>query len=343
MWKRCSVFIIVLACVLVIPATGICQSGPKPVCAVLPFYPDEASARDYESRYITNRYAQLLGELERYQVLSPGEIERRLAENGLSESVDNCSEKACALTIGNSLNADYVIYGIIGHIGNMYSLDTTIVDVKKETIMNSTVTDIEGARNAFAEKAPPRNITSLLILSQMPSDWDATPTPEIAEIEPGKEISAPAPVPMPEAFESAAAPAEKAIQFGPRIGLGYSDDGVEVGIGVEVRHSNLSFKIIGNDIGFAGAFSYYLQPVGNSPYASLVTGYYWDDHDVDEEGFIYGALAGYRINVKENIDICLGLGVGFVDWKQTEPNNDGVKGDDTDTILIGEFTVGYMF
>jgi len=332
------VFLILIASLFILPSTGFCQASPKPTCAVLPFYPDEGSAQDYESRYITNRYADLLRELDRYNIISPAELEKRLIQ---IELLKNCSAKQCATEIGKALNANFVIYGIIGHIGNLYSLDTTIVNVDSGKILNSKVTDFEGTRDEFVEKAPAANITSLLMLSQMPAEWRTTsdkvvqpPRVEATETEPVEEIAEPA------------EEMEKPFHVGPRLGLGYSDDGVEVGIGFEARHNNLSVKVIGGPIGIAGSFSYYFQPVGNTPYASLVVGYYEDDpHGIDEEGMIYGILGGYRLNLKENIDLSVGIGVGYVDWEQTELNNAPApfKDDGTDLIPIGEFTIGYMF
>lgn len=339
-----SIFLVgLIAFISFFPASGFCQSGPKPTCAVLTFRPDEASAQNYESRYITNRYADLLRELERYNVLSPADIEKQLAGERATGFPETCSEKSCAVEIGKELNADFVIYGLIGHIGDMFSLDTTIVNVANGSILNSSVTDIEGSREEFVTKAPPRNITSLLMLSQMPSEWRTQGGETVSP-----ESAAPVPAPAAEPAEKMIEPAEKAekpFKIGPRLGVGYGDDGIEIGIGLEARHNNLSLKVIGNDIGVAGAFSYYLQSVGNTPYASLVTAYYKDDPDgIDEEGILYGVLGGYRINVNENIDVCIGLGAGIIDWEQTERNPDtGEKDDGTDVIPIGELTFGYMF
>ncbi|MGM0452926.1 MAG: DUF2380 domain-containing protein [Thermodesulfobacteriota bacterium] len=308
-------------------SSGFCQSGNRPTCAVLKFLPDEASTEQYESRYITNRYAQFLSELDTYEVLPLSEIDQALSETDQAEPAKRCTEKSCAIKIGKTLEADYVIYGVIGHIGKLYSLDTAMVDVDKGKIVNTAVTDIEGKRDQFANEAPPQNIKFLLGLNQAPS-VEQTSQPEQAAS------------PQPRPAADAKPVKEKNLQIGPRLGLGYSDDGIEVGIGVETRYNNLSLKILGNDIGFAGSLSYYIHVYGNSPYASIIAGYYDDDpHGIDEIGRVYGALFGYRINFLENMDACLGLGAAYFNWDQTE----APMKDDTEIAPIGELTLGYMF
>lgn len=322
-------------------APSSAMTEERPTCAVLSFHPDEASAEFYESRYITNRYAELIEELGIYDVLKPADISSRLPLEEVKVA-ETCTDQNCAVDIGKKLKVDYIIYGIIGHIGRIYSLDTVLIDVQTGKVVNSAVTDFIGARDEFAVKAPPRNIKSLLVLSKKPALWkDATLSDKKEEAEPAEAAA------EEEATEtvSEGEPSEsKALHVGPRLGVGYSDDGLEIGLGAEVRLNNLSFKVLANDIGIGTALSYYVHAVGNSPYASLVWAYYDDDpHGVDEIGRIYGALAGYRINVNENLDACLGVGAGWVNWDQTEFNNDGVKQSDEEWILIGELTIGYMF
>ena len=162
-------------------SSGFCQSGNRPTCAVLKFLPDEASTQQYESRYITNRYVQFLDEVRTYDVLPLSEMDQALSQTNQTELAKQCTEKSCAVKIGETLEADYVIYGIIGHIGKLYSLETSLVDVSKGEIVSSAVTDIEGERDQFIEKAPPQNIKSLLDLNQEPTMQPSAqpePTPE---------------------------------------------------------------------------------------------------------------------------------------------------------------------
>lgn len=315
------------------------QGFAKPTCGILWFYPDKESAEDFESRYITNRYALLLEQLNIYEVLPPEQIEQSLGADQMGEP---CREKACATNIGEKIDADYMIYGVPGHVGGLYSLNTTFVNVETNTIVNSTVTDLEGTQDEFIQEAPPHNIRSLLNVQQTPPDWGAPTGPAEVPGEKEKVEEPPPEKPSPET-KPAAEPEEeeKAFSIGPRIGLGASDEGVyEYGLGFEVQYSNISLTVLGSDAGFSGGISYYLNATGDSPYLALV-GIYYDDEDggVDEIGRIYGIMAGYRYHLIENLDINAGIGIGYSNWDQTEAPRDN----DEELAPLGMITLGYMF
>ena len=317
----------VFAFLLYFPQAGFCGNLHKPTCAVLNFHPDAASTEHYESRYITNRYSTLLGQLKLYDVLSPAKVHEKLMDQKW-QMIDTCNDKKCALEAGRILGVDFIIYGVLGHIGKMYSMDTTLLDVKNATVVNTAVTDFEGNRDEFAKQAPPRNIQALLGIKTIPPEWASL----LSES-----------TPMTEAVEASPQPAEKAFHIGPRVGLGFGDDGLQIGIGLEAMHKNFSFKVLGNDKGFAGALSYHLHPEGNTPYASLVGAYYEDTPHNHEIGVIYGLLVGYRIYLHEKLDLCVGIGVGYDDWDQKRPNTIGIKESGSKAMLLGEFSIGYLF
>lgn len=323
-------FIFIFGFLLCIPVPGISAPLNKPVCAVLTFHPDINSTEHYESRYITNRYSTLLEQLDIYEIMSPDKVTERLKDSKW-QMVDTCNRKECALEAGRIIGVDYIIYGVLGHIGKLYSMDTTLLDVKKGKVINNATTDFEGSRNNFAKQAPPKNIQKLFGISTPPPGWEKI----LSEGTPKKEVILPEPAP---------ATAEKNIHIGPRIGLGYSNDGVEVGLGFEVMKNNLSLKMLGDTKGVAAAVSYHVKPEGNTPYVSLAGAYYKDDpHGIDEDGWIYGVLVGYRMYLTEKLDLCLGIGPGVINYHQTEKNHRGNKDSGTDFRVIGEFTIGYMF
>lgn len=328
MWTRRSIWLLfgaVFAFLLCFPVNGFCENGHKPTCAVLTFHPDVASTQQYESRYITNRYSTLLSQLDLYDVLPPAKVNEKLTEKKW-QMIDTCKDKKCAVEAGRILGVDFVIYGVLGHIGNMYSMTTTLLDVKNATVVNTAVTDFEGNRNDFAQQAPPRNIHTLLGIKTIPSEWSESSQAQPEEpAQPAKKTT------------------EKALHIGPRVGLGYSNHNLEVGVGAEARFKNASLKFMVNREGFAGALSYYLVPEGNSPYASLVAAYYRDKARHREIGRIYGAQVGYRIYLRENIDLCVALGAGYLNWDQTHPNVYGVEEHGNKVIFLGEFSIGYMF
>jgi hypothetical protein len=319
-------FFVFLCCFLLIPAaSGICQE--KPSCAVLMLHADEASTDiyEFESRTLTTRFAQELEKFGKYNVMNTGEMTTKLSESEKGE-IKTCKLKGCAVRYGAALNVDYVIYGVFGHVGSMYSIETNLVEVKTGKLVQQVTTDFEGDRRAFAEKVPPENLKSLLGVSQLPEGVATAAT----KAEPSTVEQAPT--------------AGKKFHFGPRVGIGASDDGVEFGGGLELRYSNFSVSFIGNDAGFGGGLAYYLHPEGNSPYLSLI-GIYYDttNHGLDEIGRIWGGIAGYRIMLGHGLDLNLGIGAGYVNWDQTEKPDYGKKDHDEEIIPVGECTIGYMF
>jgi len=259
-----------------------------------------------------------------------------------------CTDLGCSLKIGKQLDVDFVIYGIIGNVGNLYSLDTTLVNVAGGNETQHGFYDYEGTQDEFTKNAAMENIKSLFGVSEIPGAAEI-----IAPVAPASAPAETAAAGAPE--ETAALPEKPAKSFyvGPRIGLGVSDDGIEFGGGLEVQFNHLSFIALLNGDGYAGGISYYLHPQGNSPFLALAASYYdAENHGVDEIGRIYGVLLGYRINLgnymkkdfASHINARIGLGAGYVNWDQTEPDlSDGEQDKDEEIIPIFEVSLGYLF
>ncbi len=306
--------------------SGNCQEKPK--CAVLMLHADEASTDiyEFESKTLTTRFTDELKKFGVYDVMDFTEMEKKLSAQSEGGQIKTCKLKGCAVRSGAALNVDYVIYGVFGHVGNMYSIETNLVEVKTGKLVQQVTTDYEGDRRSFAEKVPPENLKSLLGVSQLPESIAAITTkPETSEAEtPSK--------------------APKKFHFGPRIGIGASDDGVEFGGGIEFRFSKISFTVLGNNDGWGGGLAYYLHAEGNSPYVSAVGIYYdTENHGLDEIGRIWGAVLGYRILLGHGLDLNLGIGAAYVNWDQTESPDFGDREKDEEVVPIGEATIGYMF
>jgi hypothetical protein len=282
-----------------------------------------------------------------FDVMDYKKIDDLLKEKNAGDLEKTCTDSGCALKIGNRLNVDFVIYGIIGNVGNLYSLDTTLVNVAGGNETQHALYDFEGTQDEFTKTAALENIKSLFGVSEIPG------TAEI--IAPVAPAAAPAEMAAPEAAEKMAAPPEKpakSIYVGPRIGIGASNDGVEFGGGLEVQFKHLSFIALLNGDGYAGGISYYLHIQGNSPYIALSGTYYDTENDgVDEIGRIYGVLLGYRITLDNYVDkefashinARLGVGAGYVNWDQTEFNRNGDQDNDEEIIPLFEATLGYLF
>ncbi len=346
-----------LLSVLAIP--GYCSE--KPTCAVLLFHPDTASSNIAESQNLSGNFAELLNRLDMFEVFDYNEVAQILERKNAADLEQSCTDLGCALKIGNKLNADFVIYGIIGNVGSLFSLDTTLVNVAGGNETQHAVYDFEGTQEAFVENAPAENIKSLFGLYELPPAPEPTvsdaaaPSASTETQNAMKNATAePADESLSETDEADAPMAEqpKKLRVGPRIGIAASNDGVEFGGGFEVQFSKLSFQLLLNGDGFASGCSFYLHQDGNSPFVSLVGSYYdTKNHGVDEIGRIYGLLLGYRLgfdtflekDFAENMNLRVGLGAGYVNWDQTELNRDGKKDSDEEIIPVFEFTLGYMF
>ncbi len=347
MSRKKAIFILTsIFLLLVLAMPGYCSE--KPSCAVLLFHPDMSASNIYESQMLSNKYAELIDRLDMFDIIDYNEVDDILKSKNAFDQEKTCTDLGCALKIGNKLNADFVIYGIIGNVGNLFSLDTTLVNVAGGNETQHAVYDFEGTQAEFAKNAPTENLKSLFGISEIPAAVvTASPTPDaVASVtEPQTPIMIEEPAPIKKQ--------PKKFRIGPRIGLGASNDGVEIGGGIEAQFKKLSYQFLINSEGFTTGFSYYLHQSGNSPFLAIsYTNYDTENHGVDEEGDIYGLLLGYRLALEnyvkkdfaKRIDIRVGAGVGYADWEQTEPQKGGEPPDsDEEIIPICELTLGYMF
>lgn len=322
-------------------------SSEKPTCAVLLFHPDMSASNIYESQMLSNKYAELINRLDMFDVIDYNEVAEILKSKNALDLEKTCTDLGCALKVGNKLNADFVIYGIIGNVGSLFSLDTTLVNVAGGNETQHAVYDFEGTQTEFAKNAPAENLKSLFGINEIPAATVTTiPTPEavVNVTEPQSPVVV---EPEPMITEQ-----PKKLRFGPRIGMGASNDGINLGGGFEVQLKKLSFQFLLNEDGFAGGFSFYLHPAGSSPFVSVVGSYYDTKHKgATEIGRIYGVLIGYRLtfdkfikkDFAKNLDTRIGIGAGYVNWDQTKVKENLLKDGDEEFIPIFEFTVGYMF
>lgn len=326
--RKLLLCILLFLCCFVILAAPV-HGVEKPGCAFLSLHVDEGSTAVSEShgRELTTRFTEALDLLDVYDVMAAGEMTRNIAmRKGLGAAP--CTNLSCAVEYGKLLNMDYVIYGIYGHVGSVYSVETILVDVQNNQEIRHVVTDYKGNHQGVIEKIPMENLKTLLGMAVLPPG---------AEAAYGRIVKG-------DIGDAEKATEKKSLRFGPRLGLVASDDGVEFGGGIEVRLNNLSFKIMGNgDGGIGGALSYYLNIVGNSPFLSVAGAYYdTKNKGTNEIGRVYGLMLGYRLMiVNENMDVCIGLGAAYVDWDHRQ--QDLTIKSDQEVIPVGELTLGYMF
>ncbi|KAB2880877.1 PEGA domain-containing protein [bacterium] len=96
-----------------------------------------------ESSALTNRFRAMLVQTESFVVLERDKMNEILKEQDFISS-DNCNTAECAVQIGQLLGVEKMIGGDIGKVGNTYTIDMRIVDVKTGAIEKSVSNDFKG-------------------------------------------------------------------------------------------------------------------------------------------------------------------------------------------------------
>ncbi|MBC2716855.1 MAG: hypothetical protein HF978_16245 [Desulfobacteraceae bacterium] len=332
---------------LVLALPGYCSE--KPTCAVLLFHPDMASSNIYESQMISSRYAELLDRLDMFDVIDYKKIDEILINKNVLDLEKTCTDLGCALKIGNKIGVDFLIYGIIGNVGNLYSLDTTLVNIAGGNETQHAVYDFEGTQEEFAKNAPAENMKSLFGIQEIPEKEIIPVT--AAAVTAGElkqeETQVVEDAPVAPAHEEL-----KDFRVAIRGGIAFDFDNLEPGAGIELKFKKLSFAFLANGDGFATGLSYYLHQEGNSPFFSVVGSYYdtKNKYGIKEIGRIYGILLGYRVtfdsfmeaDMAKNIDTRIGLGAGYVNWDE-RGGTPYTSASDEEFIPLFEVTLGYTF
>jgi len=81
-----------------------------------------------EARTLTQRLTSEMIKLEVYQVLERSEMKRLLNEQKFQYS--GCVDLNCAVKLGKMLGAKYMVVGTVSKLGQTYSIDSRMIDVK---------------------------------------------------------------------------------------------------------------------------------------------------------------------------------------------------------------------
>ena len=83
---------------------------------------------DDEARVLTQRLTSEIINLEVYQVLERSEMKRLLEEHKFQYS--GCVDLNCAVELCKMLGAKYMVVGSVSKLGNSYSIDSRMINVK---------------------------------------------------------------------------------------------------------------------------------------------------------------------------------------------------------------------
>jgi TolB-like protein len=95
-----------------------------------------------ESNTLTNRLRSMIVNTKALIVLERGKMEEILSEQGFQQS--GCTSTECAVEVGKLLNVQKMVSGSIGRLGNTFTIDLSLIDVKTAQIEKSFTRDYKG-------------------------------------------------------------------------------------------------------------------------------------------------------------------------------------------------------
>ena len=194
---------LVLCCILIclLPAIGFAQV--KPLIAVLPFESIEVSASI--SRIISTLFETNLVNTGEYEVLSQNERDQILSAQ--KESLQGCTDEACAIEIGQLLAAEQIIIGTVAALGTKFIINAKIIDVTTSKTLGADSISADSVETLDIACA---NLTNALVKRAIPTfvAEGTEPEPE-PEPEPTPE---PEPEPEPVAEETPAVEEETVVE-----------------------------------------------------------------------------------------------------------------------------------
>lgn len=96
-----------------------------------------------EGRILTNKLRNELVKSGKYVVLDRGEMDAVLSEQGFQQT--GCTSSDCAVQMGQILGMSHIISGSIGKIGELFYIETKLIDVETSQIVRSVDTHSKGS------------------------------------------------------------------------------------------------------------------------------------------------------------------------------------------------------
>lgn len=114
----------------------------KPTCAVLTF-DARIGVSVPESQLLSDRFSAEFDGLGQYTIVARSKM-REILDEQQFQATDHCSAAACAVEAGQLLGVRYMVYGTIGRLGGIYTINSYMVDVETGAQIRSAITDMEG-------------------------------------------------------------------------------------------------------------------------------------------------------------------------------------------------------
>jgi TolB-like protein len=154
--------LVLISCCLLRDATA--QEVSKPTCAVLTLDAKAGIARS-DADLLSDRYAIEIERLAHFTRVTRSGI-GKTQKASQSNVSDVCFTSESAVEVGKQLKVHYVIYGSIGKVGRMYTINTHLVDVETTATKGSATSDQPGEIEDFLTKSMADNARNLLGVAQ---------------------------------------------------------------------------------------------------------------------------------------------------------------------------------
>lgn len=343
------------------------QEVRKPTCAVLTL-DARGGVSVSDAEILSDRFAVEFDRLHRFRMVSRSRMKDVLEAQNFSMSAA-CASDECAVEAGRMLGIRYLVYGSIGQIGEVYSINSFIVDVESGAQVRGATCDSYGSIEEALTVLMAVNAHQLLrrpIPDHLEQRWRRTPEKRVSPEEsspddpiymgspskdsPVYESPPPSAVARPVYFSSSHQARmdqhEQSVYFGPRIGLS-----TYIGLaGAECQfgHVGLSAGYIPD--GFAAGVKLYGSRYRSSWYlgACYMTRSHEDSgasYSETSDKQLAGVGLGYRWRTDDGWEYAFGIGVGQMVEQYYFSIQGRVTDDETEETIvpIGEVSIGYSF
>ena len=112
----------------------------RPTVAILDFEGQGISVQEVQT--LTERMRSEIGSTNAVRLIERKAIESIMAEQGLAQS--GCVSDECAAEVGQLLGVQYMINGVLGKMGDSYTIDAKMFSVETGETVESVNTTYEG-------------------------------------------------------------------------------------------------------------------------------------------------------------------------------------------------------
>lgn len=119
------------------PMTGHPHRGET--LALLPL--DVAGISETEAKILMDRFGFALDRARVYRRIPYSQMEKVLEAQEYSLS---CSDLSCAIEAGRNLAARYIVFGSVGKVGRLFTVNVSLADVETTEVIGGAVYDFRG-------------------------------------------------------------------------------------------------------------------------------------------------------------------------------------------------------